>query len=329
MLKLKLETLAEVIRMYQDEPKTSTESDILATSQQSLPNLQCHAASSELADYPHNGKWPEKIVFVINNAGGPLTFPELVKRLTTYEPGSSDDKIRKRIYYCVKQLTEKKIIVITESGRNGKYFIPSDQDFQMQPVNVGGEHCRLSMAATADNSDYPNNERWPAKIIFILKRQSKPISLTTLVEELAAFEPDLRKTTIRQRVLNNDRRLIDKGIIAATEVGPRRKLFMPTNTTSKNISRIISLGPSDKVGALADYPYEGYWPEKLHFMLKNENAPISFMALFLKFTEYETGLSEKTLKEYLWSAEKRLLRKGLIAHLGTGLTRKLYCTSMH
>lgn len=182
-----------------------------------------------------------------------------------------------------------------------------------------------STVVTDHDTDYPYDQRWPEKIIYILKRQSKPISLTALVEALSVFEPGYTKSVLRHRVLNNDRRMIDKGIIAATDKGRGRKLYIPAQTALPNNGKVGLPGPVDKTGLLRDYPFEGKWPDKLYFMLRQEAAPISFMALFQKFTSYEPGLSEKTLKEHLWCAEKRLLFKKLVAHIGAGLTRKLYC----
>lgn len=146
--------LAKMIRLYQKGTQVPSDQEIGSSREPSIPK-----------EYPQEGPWGQKMVYILQQEQAPLSPKSLVKEIASYESGGTEKAMKKHISNNDYRLIAKKISSITEPGLNRKYYIAKgandlkelEGDRTDQGFNEGIVSCTPA--------DYPTDSSIAQKIV--------------------------------------------------------------------------------------------------------------------------------------------------------------------
>lgn len=246
-----------------------------------------------LHGYPHDGRWPEKIRFVLGKQQQPVTRKELAGLLSNYEPHVPSTAIEKAIFNTLPRFVNKGLVGM-ETGDTPK-FRSKGADMHDSPSAI------RAGAGSTRHPDYPHGRKWPEKILSVATEQSEPFTKDGLVNKLAEREPQVPLEKIRKNVTFYLRRFIGKGIIGVEGYAVPKYQMVNRGTHSA------------RPKLYNDYPHDRKWPEKILFILERQPEPITKKQLTKALSMHEPLVPSATIKKAILNSFPRMVAKRLIS----------------
>lgn len=73
-----------------------------------------------------------------------------------------------------------------------------------------------------------------------------------------------------------------------------------------------------------DFPYTSRWPEKIFFLLRQENKPITTNELVDKLSAYEPHIPLQVIKKAIYNTYPRMVQQKAIGMTGSGRYRQYF-----